>query len=183
MSRTWDDINPQPSNGPRERAPETLSQALYGGESWRQPDFCGPGRYLGPRTTRPAYVRDPASHPGSAAVDAALRGDQPVITYQGTHDGDVGEVPWEHHPPRQPGLEVHRDHGGGAQVLVAGAYGDRNVVDLLGVEHFVDGQSDPPLGPMCEWCHKPMSAGPRGVPKRFCSSVCRRKAWVQKHAQ
>ena len=216
-------------NGARSRA-ETLSQGLGGGVS---PEFAGPGRYLGSRNPVPSYARrDPKTHPGSEAVDAALRGDQPVVTHDDAlhHDAaevpgqvyglpdraDVhrdsrtglaqaikkvvggrkqpadqqpaGEVPGEKYPPSGvPGLEVIRDHGGGAQTLPIRS--DRAIADLLGHEFFSDGEPSPSAGPVCayEHCSKILTPAPHSGGgtdnKKYCSAAHRARASEQRKRQ
>ena len=178
------------------------------GAVWGGPEYIG--RDL--RAPQPHHVvRDPKVYPGSAAVDAALHGDRPVVTHdQSEHDdavvpgqvygrptrGDVhrdsrtglaqviekaagrqkqhtvsqpaGEVAGERYPPRGvPGLEVHRDHGGG-QILPLRAASA--VVDQLGA-YFSDGEPSPLPGPVCAYCFAPMEIPTRvgTTQKKYCS--------------
>jgi len=115
-------------NGPRERArAETLSQGLGGGIP---PDFAGPGRYLGSRNPVPAYARrDPKTHPGSEAVDDALRGDQPVITYQ---DTDADPLPAGQLYAGPARADIRRDRGT-AQLAGAGIAADHSRASKVNV--------------------------------------------------
>ena len=82
--------------------------------------------------------------------------------------GDDLEVGWERCAPFQPGRRVHRRNGG-AQVQLVPA--DLTVADLLGREHFNDGQPDPAPGQVCACgCGKALRATSRHGMRYFNAS-------------
>ncbi len=131
------------------------------------------GEY-GPRTRLEART-----HPGSETIDAALRGDQPVVRRQPVQQPGT-EVPWEKNPPHQSGFMVRRDHGGAQlqPVLV-----DRSVVDYLGREYFRDGEASAAPGPLCACgCGRPLPATNR-VGMKYFNSAHRRAASHQRNGR
>ena len=111
---------------------------------------------------------DPKDYPGSDALDQALAGgtiraDRPAPVAR--HGAEVG---WEKNPPHKPGYEVRSDSGGGAQLRAIRI--EHTVAEMIGREYF-DGEAGTVPGPLCAWCHQPMTApARRGTEqKKYCS--------------